>query len=410
MAGATDLEATISRRRPRWIIVIVVALLTTIAAASVNAIYHANSTGRAGRGRVQSSENLNRIGAAKENLNRIGTAIHAFHEANERLPGYLRAGDGTPLLSWRVALLPHLGERALYDEFRLDEPWDGPHNRTLLGRMPAIFALPGARADPGMTFYRSFSGPGTLFDPVDKAAPSFAEITNGLSNTVAVVEASEAVPWTRPDSEIPVEGVGLRRRVGGHFPGGANVLLLDGSARFLKDSAGTGSLLRVLTRRSDGGDLDLTLDEDGKTFLAPIATAGQLVLYEGLPHQVDDRAAFEAERSAKPTVTLHDFAFYRDPVAVSAGDKEALRRLLGDGGSFRAWRGQKLCGDFHPDYLAEWHAGGATYQVLICFGCGEAKVFGPGESLRLDITEEADRKLSKILLKYRKNRPQRVGS
>src|SRR4051794_41698954 len=56
-------------------------------------------------------------------------------------------------------------ERALYDEFRLDEPWDGPHNRTLLGRMPAVFSLPGARVDPGMTF-RSEEHTSELQSPV----------------------------------------------------------------------------------------------------------------------------------------------------------------------------------------------------------------------------------------------------
>ena len=78
------------------------------------------------------------------NLKRIGKAILEYEAAHGRLPGYIRAVDGTPFLSWRVALLPDLGERALYDEFRLDEPWDSSHNKALLGRMPTVFALPGA--------------------------------------------------------------------------------------------------------------------------------------------------------------------------------------------------------------------------------------------------------------------------
>ena len=32
-------------------------------------------------------------------------------------------------LSWRVALLPYVGEGKLYAEFKLDEPWDSAHNK-----------------------------------------------------------------------------------------------------------------------------------------------------------------------------------------------------------------------------------------------------------------------------------------
>ena len=57
-----------------------------------------------------------------------------------------------------MAILPFL-EQALYNEFKLDEPWDSPHNKDLLARMPPIYVVPGAKAEPGMTFYRGFSGP-----------------------------------------------------------------------------------------------------------------------------------------------------------------------------------------------------------------------------------------------------------
>src|SRR5262249_19374530 len=45
--------------------------------------------------------------------------------------------QGKGLQSWRVHLLPFLGEDKLYKEFRLNEPWDSDHNKKLLSRMPA---------------------------------------------------------------------------------------------------------------------------------------------------------------------------------------------------------------------------------------------------------------------------------
>ena len=123
----------------------------------------------------------------------------------------------------------------------------------------------------------------------------------------------------------------------------------------MRDSLGLGSRLKVLTQRTDRDDLDLTLDEDGRAFIAPIATASRLVLYEGLPHRLDERTLFEAERRDKATVTLHDFAFYRAPLTVSAGDEEALGGFLGTAARSGRGFGPKLCGEFHPDYLAELH-------------------------------------------------------
>jgi len=95
--------------------------------------------------------------------------------------------------------------------------------------------------------------------------------------------------------------------------------------------------------------------DDDKALFAAIRGADQLVLYEGLPHQT-----FEAEE---------------------------LEALLADEKSFRQWRGEKKCGGFHPDYLAEWRSAEATYRFLICFGCQEVKVYGPNRSLRCDIRD-----------------------
>src|SRR5262249_1314447 len=56
-------------------------------------------------------------------LGELGLALERYHDKHGRYPPRCICDpDGRPLLSWRVALLPYLGEKALYDEFRLDEP------------------------------------------------------------------------------------------------------------------------------------------------------------------------------------------------------------------------------------------------------------------------------------------------
>jgi hypothetical protein len=47
---------------------------------------------------------------SQKNLKKIGGAFHDFQTANLVLPRDLLAADGKPLHSWRVAILPHLGE------------------------------------------------------------------------------------------------------------------------------------------------------------------------------------------------------------------------------------------------------------------------------------------------------------
>jgi len=194
------------------------------------------------------------------NLKQVGLALHNFHSTHNHFPNDVRGKDGKPLLSWRVQILPFLEQQGLFNEFQLDEPWDGPHNKALLDRMPAVFAIPGEPAEPGMTFYRGFSGPRTLFDPNLADGVGIASITDGTSNTLAVVEARDAVPWTKPGSDVPfVDDVkpetfkALLGPLGGHASGGFNALFCDGSARFIKDTINPLVLRSLITR--DAGEV-----------------------------------------------------------------------------------------------------------------------------------------------------------
>ena len=117
--------------------------------------------------------------------------------------------DGLPTLSWRVALLPYLGEETLYRQFHQDEPWDSPHNKALAARMPAVFETPVSPAPPGQTRIRGFAGKGTIFD--GQKGVRFADIWDGTSNTLLVAIADEATPWTKPGELLFVEGAPCRR-------------------------------------------------------------------------------------------------------------------------------------------------------------------------------------------------------
>ena len=68
------------------------------------------------------------------------------------------------ILSWRVAILPYLEQFELYERFHLDEPWDSPHNASLLKKMPSVYAPVTLReTTAGTTHYQRIISPGSLF-------------------------------------------------------------------------------------------------------------------------------------------------------------------------------------------------------------------------------------------------------
>jgi hypothetical protein len=136
-----------------------------------------------------------------------------------------------------------------------------------------------------------------------------------------------------------------------------------------------------------------------------LAQAGRILLYEGLPHPMYEPRVLESEKKSKPTVDLHGFPFYRELLELKPGDVERLKALLGDPATFRPYSGEKKCGGFHPDYAVEWSAGDTVYRSLICFGCFEAKLYGPEGGTTYDVGRDVQDRFEALLQPYRKNRP-----
>jgi hypothetical protein len=165
-----------------------------------------------------------------DHLKQIALAMHNHHDAYKAFPpGTIRSSDGTPLLSWRVQLLPFLDEQELYNQFRFDEPWDSQHNIQLVQRIPPVYQTPG-RENDGKTSIMVFTGEGTPFG--GESGPRLRDIIDGSSNTIMCVEAGpdKATPWTKPEDlpfqpDNPIAALGQLNE---------NVFLavfLDGAAR-----------------------------------------------------------------------------------------------------------------------------------------------------------------------------------
>ena len=206
---------------------------------------------------VQAAREAARRAQCTNNLKQIALAMHNYNSAyNHFPPTAIADAQGRPLLSWRVAILPFIEQQALYNQFKFDEPWDSPHNRALIARMPPTYACPSepVPAGAGTTTYQVPAGPGALFD--DAANPEgvqLKDVLDGTSNTLMVVESSRPVPWTKPD-DLPVGGPGQPLPpFGSRHPGGYDAAFADGSVRFLKSNVSPAVLRALITR--DGGEV-----------------------------------------------------------------------------------------------------------------------------------------------------------
>jgi hypothetical protein len=267
------------------------------------------------------------------NIRAILLALHKYVAAEGGFPPpAVLSPDGMPLLSWRIAILPYLDQKELYDQFHLDEPWDGPHNRELIARMPATFQTPGLPAPAGKTRIRGVDAPGTIFGSrANSTAPrtielgdattgirvnsprvviqegaglrravgriSFADVTDGTSVTAALVVAQEAAEWTRPGEMVKhqIEKGWVKEgkatiHVEDFWPlmddgsDGYILGIVDGSVRRVSRSAQPRLLSALLTYA--GGEL---IDIRDLSPLSPRAGAAEPEAEPKAPAELEDR-------------------------------------------------------------------------------------------------------------------------
>jgi RNA polymerase sigma factor (sigma-70 family) len=252
------------------------------------------------------------------NLRQITIAFHNYSDTYGYLPHDIRDKSGKPLLSWRVAILPFIEQNALYQQFKLDEPWDSEHNLKLLAQMPPAYRVGIEPKAATHTYYQVFTGrntalglnafthPNTALGPklgrpaaggemgapggkpsagaagvesraggpgaapgTSQPAPDsrmrIMDITDGTSNTLGVVEAGPPVPWTKP-ADIPFDPDPKKPlpKLVGPFSNELHVATMDGDVHALKRNLDAYMLRGLIT--ANGGEVLPWL----KTFRAPL--------------------------------------------------------------------------------------------------------------------------------------------
>ncbi len=206
---------------------------------------------------VTSGNPADRLALSRANLKQIALAFHNYHDTYKAFPAAVQTGPKNTPRSWRVTILPFLDHIELYERYQQDEPWDSPHNKTVLSKMPDVYRAPGVAANSTNSAYFGF----TLSSPAEsdpKALPAVAgasntrlrDIVDGTANTILVVETKLDVPWTQP-ADVPYDAASPLPKLGGFHDGGFNAALCDGSSIFFPDTFDRGMLLKFI-QRDDG--------------------------------------------------------------------------------------------------------------------------------------------------------------
>jgi hypothetical protein len=212
------------------------------------------------------------ISVDEGNLQQIALAMRNHDSSFGHLPAAFIDSGGTPLLSWRVAILPFLGPQAsaLYSAFDLTKPWNDPANLPLLQQMPDVYRSPLDPAGTTVTRYAVGTGPNTMFPGANGV--TIGSVVDGISNTILAGETEGSnIPWTEP-IDIPI---GASPTLGGSgfssfIAGGVPFVFVDGSVHILPDNIDSATLHALFTRN---GNEPVTVPE-----FTPAPEAGSALL------------------------------------------------------------------------------------------------------------------------------------
>lgn len=219
---------------------------------------------------VQQAREAARRTQSKNNLRQIGLAIHTFHDVYRKLPqGTVDNSELEPSerLSWAVAILPYIEQADIYEAIDMKSGWQSKVNKSLSGTVIPTYINPSQRSGTGLHYVGiSGVGPDSANLPNnDKKAgvfgnnrvTRFRDILDGLSNTLMITDSSKPAASFMEGGNSTIRGFSQKPyingpdKIGSPHTGGLQVLLADGSVRFVSENIDA-TLLEALATKAGG--------------------------------------------------------------------------------------------------------------------------------------------------------------
>ncbi|MCA9038749.1 MAG: DUF1559 domain-containing protein [Planctomycetaceae bacterium] len=212
---------------------------------------------------------------SRNNLRQIVLAMHNYAAEHGCLPpGILVGPDGKPWHSWRTLLLPYLDQRTVYDLYDVTRPWDSSANKTVQEIGIPEFSDPvydeleshhtayGVAIGDHTPFRKvEFDGTKEGFKAALKQGGTFAQISDGTSNTilVATISPEAKINWTEPrDVLLDGEAPPLNSAGGFATPYSQN------QSQVLLAAMGDGQVVSYTAEKLNEGRLESLLTSDGQ--------------------------------------------------------------------------------------------------------------------------------------------------
>lgn len=222
---------------------------------------------------VQSAREAARRTQSKNNLKQLGLAMHNYHDVFSHFPAGTQQGtdlEPEERLSFLYAVLPFMDQAPLYNQIvpLAKQSWNSPQLEKLTSTVVPTLVHPSSpNRIPAATSYVGIAGVGEdaaeLPLPHERAGvfginrkTRIRDITDGTSNTVMISESNQQdIPWaagSRTLKSLTQEPyINGPDGIGGPSPGGCNMLMADGSVRFVSENVDP-EVMRRLAAMADG--------------------------------------------------------------------------------------------------------------------------------------------------------------